>query len=87
LTDYECEREKVGTNQTNAAMVEMAKKLTLVVTKLKECIEIHKEFIDKLMAKLEEQLEEKKQAHEVGGCKEFLIAYTILIILEWVTHT
>jgi hypothetical protein len=68
LAGYEC--EKAGANQANAAMVEMAKKLTLVVTKLKKCLEIHKEFIEKLMVKLEEkkvQLEEKKQANEVGG--------------------
>jgi hypothetical protein len=69
LIGYEC--EKAGANQANAAMVEIAKRLTVVVTKQKKCLEIHKEFIDKLLIQLkekEEQLQEKKQANEVSGC-------------------
>jgi hypothetical protein len=69
LTGYEC--GKAGANQANAEMVEIAKRLTVVVTKQKKCLEIHKEFIDKLLVQLkekDEQLEEKKQDNEVGEC-------------------
>jgi hypothetical protein len=71
LAGYECEN---SANQTNAPMLEMANKLTVVVTKLKKCLEIHKEFINKLLNQLkekEEQLKEKKQANEVGGYRLF----------------